>query len=134
MLIKINIPGKPVPKQGAKFNKSHAYIPSNVKAYERKVRQQAIIAMMSKPVIKGSVSVSITIYRSTLAGFSKKRYEAALRGEYRPVTRPDVDNVAKNILDALKGTIFKDDAQVVDLHVSKYYGKSAHVDIVVEEL
>lgn len=38
-----------------------------------------------------------------------------------PITRPDVDKAARAILDPLKGVLFGDDAQVVELHVRKIY-------------
>lgn len=47
-------------------------------------------------------------------------------------TRPDCDNVAKAVLDALTGVLFVDDNQIVGLAVRKYFGaigESAHVRI-----
>lgn len=40
----------------------------------------------------------------------------------RPCTRPDPDKLARAVLDALKGTLIKDDGLVVDLLVHKLYG------------
>lgn len=37
-------------------------------------------------------------------------------------TKPDCDNLAKSVLDALNGLMFKDDSQVVELHVQKFHG------------
>lgn len=34
----------------------------------------------------------------------------------------DVDKLARNVLDALTGTVLVDDSQVVDLHVRKFWG------------
>ena len=39
---------------------------------------------------------------------------------YPKTTRPDVDNYAKCVLDALNGLAYRDDSQVVDLHVVKW--------------
>ncbi len=45
---------------------------------------------------------------------------APKRERSRPYTaRPDADNVAKLVLDALNGHAWRDDAQVVDLHIVK---------------
>ncbi|HSS11563.1 MAG TPA: RusA family crossover junction endodeoxyribonuclease [Acidimicrobiales bacterium] len=38
-----------------------------------------------------------------------------------PRTRPDVDKLARSVLDGLTGVIFVDDGQVCDLHVLKRY-------------
>lgn len=46
--------------------------------------------------------------------------------------RPDADNEAKLVMDALNGLVWADDAQVVDLHVRKHpraRGQSARMDI-----
>lgn len=47
---------------------------------------------------------------------------------------PDVDNVAKAVLDACNGILWDDDRQVVCLTVKKFYGRvgeSAHTRILV---
>ena len=36
--------------------------------------------------------------------------------------KPDVDNLAKSVLDALEGIIYVNDAQVISLQVTKDYG------------
>ncbi|MEM7828705.1 MAG: RusA family crossover junction endodeoxyribonuclease [Candidatus Aenigmatarchaeota archaeon] len=36
--------------------------------------------------------------------------------------RPDLDNLAKAVKDALKGIIYKDDSQIVEAHLYKRYG------------
>lgn len=38
-----------------------------------------------------------------------------------PVRKPDVDNAAKAVLDALNGLLYKDDSQVVDLTVRRLW-------------
>ena len=46
--------------------------------------------------------------------------------------KPDADNEAKLVMDALNGLVWADDAQVVDLHVVKHprvRGQSARMDI-----
>ena len=38
---------------------------------------------------------------------SKKQKEKMITGEIKPIVKPDVDNVAKSILDALNGIIYE---------------------------
>jgi len=47
---------------------------------------------------------------------------AALQGEYKHVTRNDVENCTKLAKDAMQGLFFKNDAQVCEEHASKSYG------------
>lgn len=35
--------------------------------------------------------------------------------------RPDIDNLAKSIIDGLNTIAFKDDGQIADLHITKHY-------------
>jgi crossover junction endodeoxyribonuclease RusA len=43
---------------------------------------------------------------------------------WRPATKPDVDKLARAVLDALTGTLLGDDAQVADLVASKVYASA----------
>ena len=54
-----------------------------------------------------------------------------LKGDLRPIKKPDCDNIAKIILDALNGIAFHDDSQIVTLEVFKYYSErpKVYVDI-----
>jgi len=35
--------------------------------------------------------------------------------------RPDIDNLAKSVIDGLNNIAFKDDGQIADLHITKHY-------------
>lgn len=61
--------------------------------------------------------------------FSKKQRLLATLDFIRPTKKPDLDNVAKTILDALNGFVYHDDAQVVSLEIEKIYGENASVSI-----
>ncbi|WP_332834903.1 RusA family crossover junction endodeoxyribonuclease [Clostridium perfringens] len=39
----------------------------------------------------------------------------------KPTKKPDVDNIAKIILDSLNGVAYKDDSQIVDIRIIKKY-------------
>lgn len=45
------------------------------------------------------------------------------KGRVWPTVTPDVDKLARAVLDALKGVLYADDAQVVRLHVLKSYAR-----------
>ncbi len=50
------------------------------------------------------------------------------------VTRPDVDNYVKYIMDILQPNFYKDDSQVVKLQAEKVYGKKGKTEVIIEEL
>ena len=47
----------------------------------------------------------------------------------RHIYKPDADNLAKFVMDALNGTYYKDDSQVCALHVMKRYGDENSVRV-----
>jgi Holliday junction resolvase RusA-like endonuclease len=51
-----------------------------------------------------------------------------------PTVRPDVDGLAKGLLDALNGIVYRDDAAVVELRLVKLYGGPPGVEITVEAI
>ncbi len=53
---------------------------------------------------------------------------------YRPAKRGDLDNVLKILLDSLRGYLYRDDAQAVELHAIRYEDKvNPRVEVRVEE-
>ncbi len=53
------------------------------------------------------------------------------RRRARPTTRPDVENLAKGLLDAWNGILWRDDSQVVELQLRKEYGEARGPGVLV---
>lgn len=70
----------------------------------------------------GGVAVEIEVYRRL-----PKSAPKSLKQE-QDLHKPDVDNVAKSVLDALNGVAWLDDCQVLDLHVVKHPRKPKTVE------
>ena len=78
----------------------------------------------------GMIGIDITAYYpmpkqkpAFLKGIKAPKWaDLCERGIIRPCVTPDIDNLAKQILDCMNGWFFKDDRQVVRLTVNKYYG------------
>jgi len=51
-----------------------------------------------------------------------------------PVVKPDIDKLARALLDALTGVAYLDDGQVVELHAGKAYGEDARTTVTVKAL
>ena len=75
------------------------------------------------PVIPNAegFTVRIIIHKGFLKSMSKKKIGLARENKIRPVAKPDLDNAAKGILDAMKGVFWKDDSAVTILVVEKMY-------------
>ena len=67
------------------------------------------------------------------SSWSKKNKTKALKGEIKPNTKPDADNIAKIILDALNGAAYTDDKQVTSLEIEKMYSEKPCVMVYVAE-
>ena len=136
MEIKITVPGQPVPQGRPKFTTKpfiRAYDPPKSAAYKKLV---AYHAKQHQPMqlLEGELEVEILVFKESLKSFSKKKMELAESGELRPTTKPDADNYAKGPLDALKGIIWKDDGQVVDLVARKFYSSKPRIEVTVRTL
>ncbi len=64
--------------------------------------------------------------------YTKKKLKEIQRGEWSPLSKPDVDNVLKLYLDALNGRIIEDDRFVTSVQVYRVYADKNMVRCVVE--
>lgn len=104
----------------------------------QKLEEDKILALMykHKPVIPfaGPVSLEIQAILPIPKSWPKSRQESARLGLIRPIVKPDVDNLAKQIKDCMNEVFYHDDRQVVELVISKYYGSVPKWVIHLEEL
>jgi Holliday junction resolvase RusA-like endonuclease len=109
------------------------YDPQKSRDYKKYVR---LVASQHAPkeLLDGPLAMRVKVYKPSLKSFSKKNKEAAEKGELRPITKPDLDNYIKGIKDACNKVIWKDDSQIVDLQVSKFYSEKPRVEVMIEPL
>lgn len=58
----------------------------------------------------------------------------ALNAQNRPTKKPDADNIAKTICDALNGVAYDDDKQIAWLSVYKQYSENESIYVTIEEI
>jgi Holliday junction resolvase RusA-like endonuclease len=78
--------------------------------------------------------VGLQVVCSIPQSWSQKKQRMALAGEVRPTGKPDADNVLKAMCDGMNGVVWRDDAQAVEVSVSKRYGPTPGVTVRVESL
>lgn len=126
---------EPKGKGRPRFNKfGHAYTPKDTRDYEEYVRYCFASAYPIAEPIDTPVKITIVAYHGIPKSYSKRRAEDCFNDVERPTKKPDVDNIAKAILDALNGVAWLDDKQVIAMRVIKTWHHVAHTDVVVEEL
>lgn len=138
MNIEFDIKGKVKAKQSVKFtNNGIKYTPSDIKEYANWVRlcfMNKYPAWNIQNFADKPLKAIIDVYMPIPKSFSKKKYEQALNGAIRPTVKPDCDNIAKNINDALNGIAYSDDKQIVSLSVNKFYSEVEMVNVKIEDI
>ena len=127
MTVRVTIPGPPVPKPRPRVARGRAYTPPRYAAWERGARLLAAASLPWGVLLTVPVRVVCDFYMPI-----PKSWPAARRAHPGlPEGKPDVDNLAKAALDAMNGTVFVDDAQVVDLSCRKRYSSEPRTEITV---
>ena len=126
----------PVPKGRPKFSKIggfvRTYTPKKTQDFEAYVREAAKQAMTREP-LETPLAVYLYFRLPIPHSYSKKRTTACLAGSEKPTKKPDLDNLAKSVLDALNGVIYLDDSQIVSLHMTKVYSQHPGIDLLIRE-
>lgn len=137
-MVNFSIDGPPHGKGRPRFrrfgNFVQTYTDARTKSYETLVKEAATKAMGSSPPIEGPVKLDLIIRLPVPKSYPKKRSEACLNGSEWPTKKPDWDNVAKSIADAMNDIVFLDDTQIVIARVVKTYSAEPGVDVQVTEV
>lgn len=132
-----HVDGIPVPKKRPRFSTQggivRSYTDKGTRNYEDHVRLTAQAAMGTTEPLETPVGVYLYIRLPIPKSHSKKRTDACSEGLEKPIKKPDIDNLAKSLLDGMNGVVFKDDSQIVSLHCTKVYASEPGVDIMVKE-
>jgi Holliday junction resolvase RusA-like endonuclease len=130
------VPWPPVPTGRARAavvaGRARIYQPSKTQAAQAALRAHVAAELgddwqpLDVPLL-----LAVTAYLPMPSSMPKSRRETAL-----PSKRPDVDNLARTLLDALSGLVWSDDARIVNLNIRKRYadGASPRWCIRVEEV
>lgn len=118
------VTGRPAP-QGSKNIGAHGSM-REASRFLAVWRKQILIRAMEArlaapdqwPTFDGAVSVQTTFYTARPIGTQFKM----------PIGPPDVDKLARAVLDALtQAGVYADDSRVIDLHVRKRWALQSHV-------
>ncbi|SDR17349.1 Holliday junction resolvase RusA (prophage-encoded endonuclease) [Paraburkholderia tuberum] len=136
--VEFTVPGAPVAKGRPRFARQGAHVrtftPEKTERYENLVKLAARQGMGTREPFAGPVRLVVHIALPIPASWSQKRQRDAADGLIGATKKPDADNVIKGVKDGMNGVVYADDSQIVDLWVSKRYGRTPCVRIEAVEL
>ncbi len=135
MIYEFVVPGKIIGKGRPRVNTitAIAYTPTKTKEYEELVKQYFIIKYRGVNPLEGRIAITIKAYFGIPKSTKKSQIEEMLKGDISPTKKPDIDNIAKIILDSLNKLAFKDDNQITKLSIEKIYSAEERVYVKIEE-
>ncbi len=131
MEYRLTVSGEPVPKARARVVRNKAtgrvmsFTPDKTAAWENRVAAAALDAPPPE-LLDGPLAAELTFY------FTKP--QTVPRKRQFPTTKPDLDNCAKAIFDALEGILYVNDSRFVDKVLHKRYGQPPRVEILIRAL
>jgi len=137
MLVQFTVYGKPQGKARARVTTrggyAHSYTPAKTKTYEDLIRK-CFVTHEDAPRIpcKGEIRIVAVAHFEPPKSSSKSLKEKMIHKLIPHMKKPDLDNIAKCICDALNKVAYDDDSQIVFLQISKSYAEVEKLEITVQ--
>lgn len=134
------VPVPPQSKGRPRFARAtgRAYTPAATQSAERTLRGELSHATTLGRTaeaqtwpLDGPLELQVESVLPIPASWSKRKQEEARRGLLAHVSRPDVDNLGKLVMDAANGVLWRDDSQLVSVTLTKRYGETPGTAVAV---
>lgn len=135
--IQIYIDGVPVGKGRPRVFRTRngigARTPKKTSDYETRIADAAKLVWTAPPLTYPIRLSFVAVFppQAQMRGLDR---QLANSGDLWHVAKPDLDNVAKCVGDALNGIIWTDDSQICEMHQRKQYGAAPGLWITIEPL
>lgn len=129
MTVRFTVTGEPQGKARPRVTGRGTYTPPKTKAYEQLVRLAYKTQCKNADFGAAPLSVSIRAYYEIPKSAAKRQRERMLSDKTWPTKKPDADNIAKAVLDALNCIAYTDDAQVICLDIVKHWDTVPRVEV-----
>ena len=125
--------GDPKGKGRPRMTKTgHTYTPGDTVMYENLVKVEYQRQTNVRFPDDAMLDVRIFAYFPIPKSASKKKQAAMRDRKIRPTKKPDWDNIGKIVCDSLNGIAYRDDSQVVDSMVRKFYSDQPRVIVTIQ--
>ena len=139
MTVAFVIPYEPMGKERPRAYSCHGhtqvYTPYKTREYEEMIRTIYSLQVGHKRFPDDAeILLEVIACFSVPKNTSKTKRELMLNGGILPRKKPDYDNIAKIITDALNGIAYKDDSQIVWADIRKKYAKNPRVYVTMTSI
>ena len=125
--------GDPIPQKQTRFVRKTgiAYNPSkkDQEQFQWQVRPYAPPEPLTCPIV-----LDLTFFVPIPKSASKVKQRLMANHMIVPIHKPDVDNLAYLITNALKKIFYEDDAQIIDMYLHKRYGEKPRTIVKIQTL
>lgn len=130
------IPGDPRGKGRPRFSRAsgRVFTDGRTANAEGVMKVIAMEAMGERAPLEGALEMNFRAVLPIPASWSKRKIQAAMRGELMPTKTPDLDNLLKLAWDGLNSVVYLDDSQIVSVSASKEYGPQPLTAITVRPI
>lgn len=142
--VRFDIPGPPkaqgraktriVTAKGSGRQFASIYTPAATRKEAGEVRYLASRQMGDRAPFEGPIQITLSFLMAVPTSFSKTAQREALAGWRFPAKKPDYDNLAKLVCDAMNGIVYRDDSQIVTAFITKRYAEQPTVLVSVKAL
>lgn len=118
--------------QGVSFSgRKQFYDPSSM---NKKQIQWQIAPHAPKELLQGPIEMHLTFYLPIPKQIRATERLAMINNVAKHYKRPDIDNLAYVVTNALKGVVYRDDSQICVMRLEKRYGEDPKTVIKVMEV
>lgn len=128
------VPGTPVAKGRPRVTKWGAYTPEKTVNYENLVQFSYIEKYKDVDPLEGYLKIEMYFFMPILESTSKKRKKLMVERKILPDKKPDLDNMMKSIADSLNGIAYKDDKQILEAHIYKFYAEEPRAEVIITKI
>ena len=123
------IPGEPQAKQRPRWSSHGIYTPKETVNYEMYIKEIFVISYPDFTLLEGPLMIQITAWLMIPKSTSKKKTKLMIERIIRPTKKPDWENVAKSVCDALEKLAYKNDSQIVTAIFHKFYSVQPRLEV-----
>lgn len=134
-VIGFTVYGAPVPQGSKRIFRGNIVdmAPQRLRSYRQDIHVAALEAMKGRPAYIEPVGVTVTFFiprPKNHFGTGRNAEKRKASAPSAPAKPPDIDKLGRAVLDGMTGAVFRDDAQVVSLHLMKVWAD--HSDAATE--